>query len=126
MIECVWLNGVTPVLLVLSCQIGCGDKCITDEDGVAVALVALVGAVIVMSLGDGGGVVVVYCCCCHCCVTICCRSIIIISSFFLCKGSSSNRHWGVELRITKLPVRKVNAIIIMMDTVADVLPDIIS
>jgi hypothetical protein len=106
-IECVWSNGVTPVFLVLSRQIGCADKCITDEDGLVVAVVLVVAVLVMSSL-----VVVVV-------VVVppvvdvlfppssCARAVVIVIGV-------------MGLRIRKPPANSVNAII-MMDTVAELL-----
>ena len=106
-IECVLSNGVTPVFFVLSCQIGCADKCITDEDGLVVAVVLVVAVLVMSSL-----VVVVV-------VVVppvvdvlfppsCARAVVIVIGV-------------MGLRIRKPPANSVSAII-MMDTVAEVLP----
>lgn len=103
-IECVWSNGVTPVFPVLSCQIGCADKCITGEDGLVVVVVV---AVLVMS----SLVVVVV----PPVVDVlfpppsCARAVVIVIGV-------------MGLRITKPPGSNSVSAIIMMDTVAEMLP----
>jgi hypothetical protein len=96
------------VFPVLSCQIGCADKCITDEDGlVVVAVVVLVAVVLVMS----SPVVVVV----PPVVDVlfpppsCARAVVIVIGV-------------MGLRITKPPGSNSVSVIIMMDTVAEVLP----
>jgi hypothetical protein len=109
-IECVSSNGVTPVFLVLSCQIGCADKCITDEDGLVVALVLVVAVLVMSSLVVVVVVVVVV----PPVVDVllpppsCARAVVIVIGV-------------MGLRIRKPPANSVSAII-MMDTVAEVLP----
>jgi hypothetical protein len=112
-IECVWSNGVTPVFAVLSCQIGCADKCITDEDGLVAAAAAAAAVLVVAVLVMSSLVVVV---------------IVppVVDELFPPPSSCARAAVVIViavmgLRIRKPPANSVSAII-MMDTVAEVLP----
>lgn len=100
-IECVWSNGVTPVFPVLSCQIGCADKCITDEDGLVVVVVLVMSSLVVVVVVPPIVDVLFP-------PPSCARAVVIVIAV-------------MGLRIRKPPANSVSAII-MMDTVAEVLP----